>query len=286
MSSSLAVVALALVLWPLASGPANGAPPEEPALSLIVPAYIYPGGKGLKDWERLIAAADSVPIVAIINRDSGPGKQVDENLLRVLERARRSKLTMIGYVPLKYAKRPVAEVKADVDGWLSLYPGVLGGVFFDEQPSGPEGVAYVAECAAYVRSQIKNARIASNPGTVCAPEYLAIEGAPIIGMFENKTGIDAYRPPPWRTKFRAGQMAVVLHDVRTAQVMKRSLREAVRKRAGCIYVTDDTGANPWDRLPSYWEEEVSAVAAENQRASGSPGKNKDGKKAGTNPVRK
>ena len=81
MSSSLAVVALALVFWPTASGSAPGASPAEPALSLLVPAYIYPGGKGLKDWERLIAAADSVPIIAIINRDSGPGKQVDENLL-------------------------------------------------------------------------------------------------------------------------------------------------------------------------------------------------------------
>ena len=45
----------------------------------------------------------------------------------------------------------------------------------------------------------------------------------------------------------------------------------MRKRAGCIYITDDTGANPWDRLPSYWEEEVAAVAAENQRAIRQPG---------------
>ncbi len=125
-----------------------GADPEEPVLGLLVPAYIYPGSEGLKDWDRLIAAADRVPIIAIVNRDSGPGKHVDQNLLAVLERARRSKLMMIGYVPLKYARRPVALVKADVDGWLSLYPGVLSGIFFDEQPSGPEGVAFVAECAA------------------------------------------------------------------------------------------------------------------------------------------
>jgi hypothetical protein len=28
---------------------------------------------------------------------------------------------------------------------------------------------------------------------------------------------------------------------------------------GYFYATDDRGANPWDRLPIYWEEEVSAV---------------------------
>jgi len=237
-------------------------------VGLLVPAYIYPGGDGLKDWQRLIAAADRVPIIAIVNRDSGPGKQVDRNLRAVLERARRSKLTLIGYVPLKYARRPVAEVKADVDGWLSLYPGVISGIFFDEQPSRPEGVPYFAECCAYARSRIKNARIVSNAGTICAPEYLSIAGEPTICLFENKTGIDAYRPPQWRTRFPPRQMAVVLHDVRTVDDMTRALREMWRKRAGYGYVTDDSGADPWDRLPSYWDDEVAAVAAENRRAVG------------------
>jgi len=268
VARSLVTGTLVLGLWLVACGTAPFAQAEEPELSLLVPAYIYPGGKGLKDWDRLIAAADRVPIVAIVNQDSGPGKHLDEHLRAVLERARRSKLTLIGYVPLTYAKRPVADVKADVDRWLSLYPGVLSGIFFDEQPSGPEGVPFVAECAAYVRRRIKNARIVSNPGTICAPEYLAIAGSPTVCVFESKTGIDAYRPPPWRTKFRPGQMAVLLYDVQTADAMKRSLKEMVRKRAGYVYVTDDSGANPWDRLPSYWDEEVADVAAENRRTAG------------------
>ncbi len=98
-------------------------------------------------------------------------------------------------------------------------------------------------------------------------EYLSIAGDPTICLFENKTGIDAYRPPPWRTKFPARQMAVVLHDVRTADAMKRAVREMVRKRAGYGYVTERSGANPWDRLPRYWDQEVAAVAEENHRAA-------------------
>ena len=248
---------------------AAGDEPEGPTIGLLVPAYIYPGGDGLRDWQRLIAAADRVPIIVIVNHDSGPGKQVDKDLLAVLERAQRSKLTLIGYVPLNYARRPVADVKADVDSWLSLYPGVFGGIFFDEQPSRPAGIPYVAQCAAYARKRIENARIVSNPGTVCAPEYLTIAGEPTICLFENKTGIDAYRPPPWRTRFRASQMAAVLYDVPTADAMKRSLREMVQKRAGYVYVTDDSGPNPWVRLPSYWDDEVTAVAAENHRTAAS-----------------
>jgi hypothetical protein len=103
---------------------------------------------------------------------------------------------------------------------------------------------------------------------MCAPEYLEIDGRPTVCLFENKTGIDAYRPPPWQTRFPARQIAVLLYDVRTAETMQRSLGEMLRKQAGYVYVTDDSGANPWDRLPSYWEQEVAAVAAENRRAAG------------------
>ncbi len=269
MARSLLVVLLACGLGLVTCDVATGDEPELPKLGLLVPAYIYPGGEALKDWERLIAAADRVPIIAIVNRDSGPGKRVDKDLHAVLERSQRSKLTLIGYVALSYAGRPVADVKADVDGWLSLYPGMLGGIFFDEQPSQPSGIAYVAECAAYARKRINNATIVSNPGTICAPEYLTIAGEPTICLFENKTGIDAYRPPSWRTKFRARQMAAVLYDVPTVEAMKRSLREMVQKRTGYVYVTDDAGPNPWVRLPSYWDDEVAAVAAENQRSAGS-----------------
>jgi len=243
-------------------GSSDAAPGAEPARTrLLVPAYFYPAGEGLKAWDRLIAAADKAPVVAIVDPDNGPGKRVDENYRALLERARRSKLALIGYVTLSYAKRPVAEVKADVDRWLSLYPGMVDGIFFDEQPSGPEHVAFAAECFAHARRRIKDARVVSNPGTTCAPEYLALAEGPTVCLFENKTGVDAYQPPAWAAKFAAERMAILLYDVPTA-ALKRSLQEMGRKRGGYVYVTDASGANPWDRLPSYWDDEVSAVAAD------------------------
>jgi GH18 family chitinase len=41
--------------------------------------------------------------------------------------------------------------------------------------------------------------------------------------------------------------------------MKATIREAQERKIGMIYVTDADGANPWDRLPSYWDAEVAAV---------------------------
>ena len=32
---------------------------------------------------------------------------------------------------------------------------------------------------------------------------------------------------------------------------------------GYVYITDDQGPNPYDRLPSYWEAEIEAVRQAN-----------------------
>jgi hypothetical protein len=42
---------------------------------------------------------------------------------------------------------------------------------------------------------------------------------------------------------------------------------AVARNAGHIYVTDDSGSNPWDRLPAYWGAEVAFVEQLNREAA-------------------
>src|SRR5262245_7673217 len=107
------------------------------ALQLLVPAYFYPAGDGLKEWDQLIDAASRVPIVAIANPASGPGEKTDENYTRVLRRAADAGITIIGHVSTSYGKRPRPEVEADIDRWLEFYPGIKG-FLFDEQASGAD----------------------------------------------------------------------------------------------------------------------------------------------------
>jgi hypothetical protein len=38
--------------------------------------------------------------------------------------------------------------------------------------------------------------------------------------------------------------------------MRRSVQAAARMRIGYVFITDDRGPNPYDRLPSYWEAEA------------------------------
>src|SRR5262245_23596988 len=93
-------------------------PTKAPAVRLLVRAYVYPARDGLAAWKQLLESANRTPIVVIVNPASGPGRRVDSNYEEVLRLAKSSKATLIGYVTLTYAKRPVEEVKTDVDTWL------------------------------------------------------------------------------------------------------------------------------------------------------------------------
>src|SRR5687768_16366735 len=102
-----AVILLIAIAASIASGEEPAHADQTPPLRLLVPAYFYPAGKGEQKWDKLIAAADRVPIVAIVNPASGPGRRADPNYTAILERAAKAKrLTLIGYVTTSYAKRP------------------------------------------------------------------------------------------------------------------------------------------------------------------------------------
>ncbi len=269
MRHLLAIAAgAALVAAPVVAAEPGGAAAKQrdrtaaPALRLVVPAYFYPAGEGLRHWDRLLAAADRVPITAIVNPASGPGKAADPNYVKLLERAGKTKITLLGYVSTSYAKRPLADVKADIDVWLRLYSG-LQGVFLDEQASSAEHLDYYAALRDHARSKPGLKLVVSNPGTVCDERYLSRPAADIACLFEGPKAPDPSALPDWIGKHSPDRVLVLSYKVATADAMRKCIA-AAGKKVGCIYITDADGANPWDRLPSYWDEEVAAVREANE----------------------
>jgi hypothetical protein len=181
-----------------------------------------------------------------------------------MERARGSKLELIGYVTLGYAKRSAAEVKADVDRWMEFYPGITG-FFFDEQPSGPEHAAFARDCFAHARSRLPGARIVSNPGVPCDAAYAEGEHPLILCLFEHESGFAKFRIPEWARQRSPELFATLHYHANSAEAMQALVAESLARNAAYVYVTDASGANPWDRLPSYWNEEVAEVAGRNSR---------------------
>jgi Spherulation-specific family 4 len=237
------------------------APPV--AMRLWVPAYYYPFGPGLREWNRLIASAKTVPIVAIVNPASGPGNHVDTNFAAILPRARRAGVTLVGYIGTQYTRKPLQQVKREIETFLSFYPDIHG-FHFDEQSSDARGVDYYAELYRYVHQRIPNAMVVTNPGTLCDAGYAARPASDVIALFENEHGFEKFRPPPWFSQFPGSRFCIQAHNVPTEEQMKQSLHRAVQWKMGYVFITDDVGPNPYDRLPSYWDAEVEAVRQVNQ----------------------
>lgn len=239
------------------------ADPIPPRVRVLLPAYFYPSEQGLEIWKTVFRSATKAPIVAIVNPDSGPGKQVDPNYRKVCELSRSSRATLIGYVTLSYAKRPVEEVKAEIDRWLEFYPEIRG-IFLDEQPSSVEHRAFVEECFAYAHQKTQRGLIVSNPGVVCAPPYFESPTSPVICLFEHFQGFADYKLPEWADVYPPNRFATLHYRVTSAEEMRKRLQAAVQQRSGYVYITDRDLPNPWDGLPKYWLEEVDEVFKFNQ----------------------
>jgi hypothetical protein len=264
------VVALVIYLAtredkPLGDGPPQQQPPPPTAraLRLLVPAYFYPGGEGLKEWDRLINSSADAGVVAIVNPASGPGAQADPKYAQVIDRARAAKITLIGYVSTAYGKRPQAKVIDDVERWLRFYPKIRG-IFFDEQASGADQVDYYTALHAQVRKLLPGALVVTNPGAVCAEAYLARSATDVACLAEGGKGFATYRPPSWTSRYAPHRFGVLIRGVSKVDEMIKYVRKMRGKHIGYFYVTLGTGRNPWDRLPSYWGEEVEAVRQVNK----------------------
>ena len=251
------VLLLGVIIFAAALSSRAIAADPPPKLRMLVPAYFYPAGKGEKEWERLLAAPEEAGVVAIVNPASGPGRRVDANYTKVLEQAKKSKVTPIGYVSTRYGKRKTEEVQADVDQWTRFYPSIQG-IFFDEQASGTEQLEQLASLYEHVRKTHKLSLVVTNPGTICDEKYLTRPVSDVACLYEGHERCDRFTPPPWTKDLKPERIAALAYQVPAADMLKY-LRQAQNRRLGWIYVTDDKGNNPWDQLPTYWEEEVKAL---------------------------
>ena len=233
-----------------------------PRLGLLIPAYFYPAGPGLKQWEGLIEAAARVPIVAVVNPASGPGETMNSDYGSIVRRAARRNVVVLGYVGTNYAQRPLVEVQADVDRWIRFYPEIRG-IFFDAQASDANHVDYYSQLRAYARKKIGGALVVTNPGTLCDEAFAARPASDVLCIFEVSSGFENFRLPRWADRHPPGLFAALPHQVATPERMKDYIQVASTRGFGLIYVTDAKTPNPWERLPSYWDAEVEAVSKVN-----------------------
>ncbi len=231
---------------------------------LLVPAYFYPAGPGLKAWNQLAKDARTTSLEAILNPASGPGEKRDPTYVKVVGDFRKAGGKLLAYVPTGYGKRDVAEVERDVRTYLKFYE--VDGVFLDEMAGTKEFLPYYREIHRIIKGLKPEFKIVANPGQPFIDEGY-MKTADCLLLFEgNADEFAKYKPEapsPWIKRYPASRFGVVVHTVATPAAMRRAIEQADQARAGWVFVTDRVMPNPYDGLPVYWDEEVRACEMQN-----------------------
>jgi hypothetical protein len=209
---------------------------------LIVPAYFHPSVCP-REWEALAVRAANVRLI-ILNLASGPGTELDPVFASALAGLRSADVTVGGYVDTNYAQRPVPEVLDEIGRYIDWYQ--VSGVFFDRVPTAAEHLDHYAELTNSARAMGAHI-VAFNHGVHPVEGYA--DHADLLGTFEGSwRDYIEFAVPRWTRSRPTEQFFHLVYSV-PIESFGDAFLLASRRRAGCVYVTDHGGENPWDRLP-------------------------------------
>lgn len=250
-------VAVAPTAEPVDEEERTPGPPPETEMVLLVPFYVYPYWWDPNQylWDDLARARQQVTIVAIINPDNGPGGPPNEDYQRGMAELQDAGVVMVGYVPTEYGQRSSEAVRLDVNLYADYFP--VQGIFFDQVPTDPEYLSRYSFLYEYARTFFPAGPVIFNFGTLPPQEYLNIGALSVV--FEDEAA-KWWTFDPSQAILDFELTGVLVHSA-SVQDMKAILQEVrARQWAKYVYFTDDVPPNPWDALPSYWDELLNALA--------------------------
>ncbi len=210
---------------------------------VMIALYTYPGST----WDVVAQAKlahPSVPIVAIINPNNGPGSSRDANYVSGIQELHNAGIVVIGYDATGYASNSASSVKSVMNTWKSLYN--IDGIFFDEMAnwSGPE--SYYSGLTSYAKS-LGYTMTVGNPGTDTLPSYIGTVDNLMI--YENP-GLPALSAlQGWHTSYDKRNFSMIAFGVGS---VSQSFLTSASNTVGYIDLTNDVLPNPYDTVPSYF----------------------------------
>jgi Spherulation-specific family 4 len=234
-------------------------------LQILLPLYIYPNwyDKNKYAWKQVIAAAKKVPIVAIINPNSGPNNAPpNTDYQQGIKDLHQAGVKIVGYVPSNYSSRDIQSVKTDIDLYAKYFK--VDGIFIDEAASSIEKASYYQQLYQYIKSKSIAYKVIINPGVNLDETYIKQGVADIIITFENyQKNWNSYTVAKYQKNYPAQKFAALVHTTANRKLMRSTLDRAIKNNLGYIYITDDStntpNKNPWDTLPEYWQAEVNYI---------------------------
>jgi Spherulation-specific family 4 len=225
--------------------------PSQPCQAAFVPAFFSPAG-----WTRTVNGKN-VPGTMILDiTTSGAGSAPEPAFQAAVKRAQAAGVTVLGYANTSFGARPAAAVEQDAKNYKAWY-GVTS-ILLDQAAADAGKLGYYRRLAGFIRSADPGGAVWLNPGLYPDQRYMAI--ASVVMTFEGPySSYTRLRVPGWVSRYPAAKFAHTIYATPGSQLAS-AISLARSRHAGWVFVTDRSGANPYDGLPGFWPREQATVA--------------------------
>ena len=121
---------------------------------LAIPLYTYPCFTTTQcTWTNVIQARQaypSVPLLAVINPNSGPGRSKDPDYVQGIKNLQAAGVVVLGYVWTGYGRVSLSKVESQVSSYTNWYS--VNGIFFDGMAYVTGSEKYYSTLNSYVKS--------------------------------------------------------------------------------------------------------------------------------------
>jgi Spherulation-specific family 4 len=231
---------------------------------IIVPFYFDPfkSATGLDELHSLMNISREyslVPIVAVINPANGPGNY-STDMANTVGNLSGSGITVLGYIWTGYGAVNSTLIEHQIDEYHSWYANKsLTGILFDGMNGTAADKSYYATLASYAKINDSFARVFGNPGIgkiqsdVGTVDTINIyEGGP----WSLDNGSFMQSPGNWNLNYYKGNFSAIALGANSFFVTQANVWRA-STYLGYMYITNGTGANPYDFISPY----VSTIAS-------------------------
>ena len=212
---------------------------------VIIPLYSYPTNAEWNAVAQAKLAHPSVPIIAIINPNSGSGITKDTNFVIGIQNLQAAGVVVVGYVPTKYGAASISSAETMIDNYKNWYS--VNGINFDQMANVAGYENYYSTLSTYAKVNDGMSMTVGNPGADTLPSY--------IGTVDNITIYEGAGVPPilnlegWHTSYSKSNFSMVAYAVSS---LDSTFVSSASNYVGYMYITDATLPNPYDTIPSYW----------------------------------
>jgi hypothetical protein len=193
-----------------------------------------------------------VPILAVVNPANGPGAAASADYAAGIAKLTAAGVKVIGYVHTSWGNRPATELEAEMGQWKSWYPGVTG-IFFDEMANAAGHESYYSGLSSFAKGHGFDFTI-GNPGSDSSPTYVGTED--VILIYENSGLPSVSALGGWHSSYGRNNFGVIPYAVGS---LDTSFIQSAKSYVGYIYLQSDNLPNPWDSVPPYLSDLLTAL---------------------------